>query len=89
MRLNHRTRKRKERGETCRVALCELNSNGTSRVVAVVRDGTQGTPFEWIATKDYDRIVLRINDSDGDFAANPDGNVRYRLRLRDQTVGPG
>jgi hypothetical protein len=67
--------------ESCRVALCEATATGATSVVTVVRAGTETKPFEWVAEKDYEKLVLRINDSDGDFASNPDGGVRYRLRV--------
>jgi hypothetical protein len=64
----------------CRLAICEANEEGTT-VLAVVSGGTAIKPFEWIADKNYEKVVLRINDPDGDFESNPGTEVKYKLQV--------
>jgi len=70
-----------ERGDLCRLAICEVLKQVHTRVLFVVPPGTENKPFEWMADKDYDKIILRINDNDNNFESNPDAGVRYQLRL--------
>jgi hypothetical protein len=68
-------------GDRCRLVICEVVGRGQSRVLVVVPPSTMNNPFEWSADRDYDRIIFRINDNDGDFASNPDEGVRYQLQV--------
>ncbi len=67
--------------ESCRVAICELTPDAGAKVLAIVPGGTKQTPFAWAAERDYADLVLRINDSDGDFANNPEKDVKYHLQV--------
>ncbi len=67
-----------EKGDECRLAICEA-AGGKTKVLSIVPYDTKYKPFQWTADKDYSDIVLRINDSDGNFASNPPGNVIYKL----------
>ena len=70
-----------EKGNRNRVVICEADALGRTRVLGVVPAGTKYRPFQWKANRNFERIVLRINDDDHDFVSNPDGNVRYDLRI--------
>jgi DNA-binding beta-propeller fold protein YncE len=70
-----------ESGDRCRLAICDATDNGRLRVLDIVPAGTVNKPFEWLANAPYKKLVLRINDNDGDFASNADAGVRYILRI--------
>jgi hypothetical protein len=64
-----------------RLAICEATKEGSTTVLEVVPTATKSKPYEWIADKDYEKLALRINDTDGNFGNNPDAGVKYRLRI--------
>ncbi len=70
-----------EKGQRNRLAICEADSLGRTKVMVVVPPGTQHSPFEIVASRNFDRVVLRINDDDHDFATNPDGRVSYHVHI--------
>ncbi|HWL08326.1 MAG TPA: hypothetical protein VNQ76_07975 [Planctomicrobium sp.] len=70
-----------EKGDRNRLVVCEADSVGRTRVLAIIPAGTRHVPFELVANRNYERVVLRINDNDNDFASNPDNNVRYHVRV--------
>jgi serine/threonine protein kinase len=63
-----------EREKECRLVVC----NG-EKPLQVVPAETANSPFAWTATEDCNDVLLRINDSDGDFGSNPAGDVVYRI----------
>ena len=65
-----------------RVAIASVLPSGKQDVLAVVRPETQRKPFHYVVRKDAEKIVLRMNDNDGDFANNPDGGVKYRIFIQ-------
>lgn len=67
--------------DACRLAICEIDGTGKATLLSVVPAGTASKPFEWVAAKDIEKVVLRINDQDGNFKSNPDAGVTYRLRF--------
>jgi hypothetical protein len=71
-----------ERGEVSRLVIADNSRPGqASSALAVVPGGTIRAPFAWVADRDIQNVVLRINDADGDYASNPDHGVRYRLKI--------
>src|SRR5262249_24988698 len=70
-----------ERGDQCRLAICEAPDGNHTKVLAVVPSGTKTKPFAWAADRDYEKIVLRVNSPNMNFASNPDDRVRYRLTI--------
>jgi hypothetical protein len=52
-----------------------------STVITIVPPETKTTPFVWTAAKDYGKVILRINDDDGDFASNPGNGATYRMKI--------
>ncbi len=70
-----------EKGNRNRLVVCEADAEGRTRVLSVVPAGTRHRPFELVANRNYDRIVLRINDNDGEFENNPDEKVTYHLQI--------
>jgi len=63
------------------VAIREAAKDGKTNVLEVVPAATKAKSHEWTADKEYERVVLRINDTDGDFGNNPDAGVKYHLRI--------
>ncbi len=70
-----------ERGDQCRLAICEAPEETPTKVLAVVPSGTGTRPYTWAADRDYEKIVLRINSPQTDFASNPDNGVQYRVTI--------
>jgi hypothetical protein len=70
-----------DRNSGSRLVICEADDHDRTRVLAIVPPRTRYQSFEWVANRNFERIVLRINDSDGDFASNPDKNVQYSLEV--------
>jgi serine/threonine protein kinase len=76
-----------ERGEQCRLVIATPSvGKEKGRVLAVVPPGTATSPFRWVAPADFDRLILRINGNNKNFAGNPDGRVTYKVQL--QKKGP-
>lgn len=71
-----------EQGDRNRLVLCEADRQGRTRVLAIIPPGSRHTPFELVADRNYERVVLRINDNDNDFDSNPDDDVRYQLHVQ-------
>jgi len=77
-------RVRQEKGERCRLAIVALDpGRGTTITLAVVPPETATKPFVFRFRRATPKVVLRINDTDGDFKGNP-GQVVYRV-----TFDPG
>ena len=70
-----------EQGDRCRLAIGSVSSSGEFTRLAVVPANTVTSLFVWVAPVNLDKVVLRINDSDGKFSNNPDGGVQYRLHI--------
>lgn len=68
-------------GEKCRMAICELRSPQQLLKLTLVPAETSSKPFTWTADKNFENIVLQINDDDRDFAGNPPSDVKYSLTI--------
>jgi hypothetical protein len=68
-----------EGGDRCRLVISLPAVDGKAgAVVQMVPSGTANSPFLWRAEKDYDSLVLRINDATG----KGPGKVEYRVTIR-------
>ncbi|MFA6563613.1 MAG: S16 family serine protease [Verrucomicrobiia bacterium] len=74
-----------ERGERNRLVIAEVSRSGTQHVLAVVPPETSLQPFSYPLSQDADKVVLRINDNDNDFASNPDAGVQYCVYVKTPT----
>lgn len=70
-----------EHGDKCRVAMGFFDKNAKFQLLGIVPPETAETPFRWKSNGDYQRVILRINDANGSFKNNPDGNVRYEVTV--------
>ncbi|MCX6899221.1 MAG: hypothetical protein NT105_11010 [Verrucomicrobia bacterium] len=74
-----------ERGDLNRLAIAEVLRTGKQHVLAVVPPETRTQPFSYVLRHDTEKVVLRINDNDSDFARNPDAGVEYCLYVQTPT----
>jgi hypothetical protein len=70
-----------ERPGVCRVAICSFNPRSGPQTLALVPPNTISNPFQWTADQNYEQLIFRINDNDGNFASNPDARVKYQLSI--------
>lgn len=68
-------------GDKCRMGICALFSNNDLQKLKLVPGQTVNNPFSWTADRDYEKVILQVNDDDGDFASNPDKDVTYALSI--------
>ncbi|PQO26018.1 hypothetical protein C5Y96_21440 [Blastopirellula marina] len=68
-------------GDKCRMGICALFPNNDLQKLTLVPGLTVNNPFSWTADKDYEKIILQVNDDDGDFASNPDKDVTYAMSI--------
>lgn len=68
-------------GDKCRMGICALFPNNDLQKLTLVPGLTANNPFSWTADKDYEKIILQINDDDGDFTSNPDKDVTYDMSI--------
>jgi hypothetical protein len=69
-----------ERGDKNRLAIVNILTSGAVEPLVVVPTGTVTNPFEFTAPRDLENVALRIN-SDGNWASNPNGHVKYRVTV--------
>lgn len=74
-----------ERGDRNRLAIVEVTRTGAQNVLAVVPPETSLQPFAYTLRNDAEKVVLRINDDDNDFAKNPDAGVQYCVYVKTPT----
>ena len=66
----------------CHLAVVAFPGKASSGdVVQVVPEGTSEKPFVYHVDRDFDELVLRINDNDGNWDDNP-GQVQYKLKVQ-------
>ena len=70
-----------QKKDRCRVAIGAVDEKGTYNRLAVVPANTATKPYEWTAQESHQKLILRINDSDGRFDNNPDKGVEYQLQI--------
>ncbi|MFN3153320.1 hypothetical protein [Bremerella sp.] len=68
-------------GNKCRMGICALFPNNDLQKLTLVPGQTVNNPFSWTADRAYDKIILQVNDDDGDFASNPDRDVTYAISI--------
>ena len=70
-----------KRVDRCRLVLvaCE-DEKQAGTVLAVVRTGTAAKPFTFLVSRAIPKLILRIQDKDGDYEENT-GEVHYRLSV--------
>ena len=75
-----------ERGDDCRLAIVIApNTPSGGTVLQIVPPGTSQQPFVWRANRNYQNLILRINDSGPNWNSKP-GSVEYRVRIVPITV---
>ncbi|MCX6907937.1 MAG: SUMF1/EgtB/PvdO family nonheme iron enzyme, partial [Verrucomicrobia bacterium] len=74
-------------GERNRLVIANVSPTGKQHILAIVAPKTQQEPFFHIVSHDVEKVVLRINDDDGDFASNP-GDVKYRIYVQTPVTQP-
>ncbi|WDI42548.1 hypothetical protein [Bremerella sp. P1] len=68
-------------GDKCRMGICSVESNGDLQKLTLVPGETVNNPFSWTADRSYEKIILQVNDDDGDFASNPERDVTYAISM--------
>ncbi|MEW4453859.1 hypothetical protein AB1L30_14390 [Bremerella sp. JC817] len=68
-------------GDKVRMAICSISGGNQVQTLTLVPGGTADTPFTWQADKDYEKIILQINDPDKTFADNPERGVTYAIAI--------
>ncbi|QDU75031.1 hypothetical protein Pan97_20520 [Bremerella volcania] len=68
-------------GDKCRTGICALEANNDLQKLTLVPGQTVNNPFSWTADRDYEKIILQVNDDDGDFASNPERDVTYAISI--------
>ncbi len=69
-------------GDKCRMGICAALEFDVIQKLALVPGQTADNPFSWTADRNYERIILQVNDDDGDFASNPDRDVTYAIAIQ-------
>lgn len=70
-----------ENWDACRLSVALPSKNGKAgQSLALLPTNTRSRPFVFVAPTDYPALVLRINDSDKDYASNP-GSVEYSVTV--------
>ncbi len=68
-------------GDKCRLAICSAKGNEMPQTLTIVPGQTQDNAYTWTADQKYSKVILQINDTDGDFAANPERDVTYEIAI--------
>jgi len=68
-------------GDKCRLGIGSVNSSGDVQKLTLVPGGTESSPYSWTADQSYDKVILQVNDDDGDFASNPERDVTYAIAI--------
>ncbi|MBA2115039.1 hypothetical protein [Bremerella alba] len=68
-------------GDKCRMGICAVHDNGDLQKLTLVPGETVSNPFSWTADRTFEKIILQVNDDDGDFASNPERDVTYAIAI--------